>query len=265
MQRDDLKIHFPDTKDNMDQDEEFCVLDMGECTKKIRFHDYHEIFQVEGLYEHLFYDVLKCNSPNTVCNKVMTVAEDAGLKPENLNILDIGAGNGMVGEELRSIGADKVIGIDIIQEAKDAQLRDRPDVYEDYFVQDLTDLDNSVRKELMSYNLNCMTTVAALGFGDIPTKAFSEGFNLIEEKGVVSFNIRDKFIEEADTSDFSDLIETIEGERILDIQVKEKYRHRLDVHGNPIYYYVIAGIKNRDIPDELVEQIAVQAGEARHA
>lgn len=84
--------------------------------------------------------------------------------------------------------------------------------------------------------------------------AFSEGYNLIAEHGVVAFNIRDKFIEESESSGFSDLIEAMEDEGILDIHVKEKYRHRFDVDGNPINYYVIAGIKNKDIPHELAKQ-----------
>jgi SAM-dependent methyltransferase len=201
----DFLIKFPHEESNLEQDEEFCVLEDGECEKKVRF-------------------------------------------------LDIGAGNGMVGEELKNIGANTVVGIDIIPEAKEAQVRDRPDVYDDYFVEDLTAIDEEVKQELESHNLNCMTTVAALGFGDIPPAAFTEGYNIIDEQGIVAFNIRDKFIEETSTSDFHNLIEAMEEESILDVQVKEKYRHRLDVDGNPIYYYVYVGIKNEDIPTRLVEQ-----------
>jgi hypothetical protein len=84
--------------------------------------------------------------------------------------------------------------------------------------------------------------------------AFSEGFNLIEDRGVVAFNIRDKFVEESASSAFSDLIETIESEDIFDLRVKERYRHRLDVDGNPIHYYVYAGVKNSDIPSAMVER-----------
>ena len=254
MRNDNFNIKLPNEDSRLDQDEEFCIFEDDECRKKVRFHDYDEIYQIEGLYEHLFYDVLKCNSPNTVCKNLLKVTEESDLEPEELRVLDIGAGNGMVGEELKTMGVDKVIGIDIIPEAKEAQLRDRPEIYEDYLVQDLTDMKPKVKDGLMAQNFNCMTTVAALGFGDIPPMAFSEGFNLIEKGGVVAFNIRDKFIEESASSVFADLIEEIAEENILDIHVKEKYRHRLDVDGNPIHYYVIAGIKNEDIPHELVEQ-----------
>jgi SAM-dependent methyltransferase len=256
METDVFSIQLPDKETRLDQDEEFCILDEGDCCRKLRFHDYHKIYQVEGLYEHLFYDVLKCNSPTKVCDKVLEVVEGSDLEAEDLRVLDIGAGNGMVGEELKDLGVDRVIGIDIIPEAKEAQLRDRPEVYEDYLVEDLTDLDPEVKSGLRQQHLNCMTTVAALGFGDIPPRAFSEGFNLIEKNGVVAFNIRDKFIEESASSGFADLIDAIEDEDILDIKVREKYRHRFDIEMNPIYYYVIAGIKKEDIPEQLVEQFA---------
>ena len=41
--------------------------------RKIKFHDYDEIYQVPGLYEQIFYDRLKCTSPN----KVTSILESA--------------------------------------------------------------------------------------------------------------------------------------------------------------------------------------------
>lgn len=252
MRNDDFNLKFPHRGTGLDQDEEFCTMEDGECTRRIRFHDYHEIYQVEGLYEHIFYDVLKCDSPRTVCRKITEVAEASEIEPRSLRVLDIGAGNGMVGQELREMGAQTVIGVDIIPEARDAQLRDRPGVYDRYFVEDLTALPHDASHALEAAGLNCMTTVAALGFGDIPPRAFSEGFNLIEDGGIIAFNIRDKFVEHESASAFSSLIEAIEREGILDVRVREKYRHRLDIDHNPLYYYVIAGIKASPIPGDLV-------------
>ena len=39
-----------------------------------------------------------------------------------------------------------------------------------------------------------MTTVAALGFGDIPPDAFAAAFNLVEDGGHVAFTIKEDFI-----------------------------------------------------------------------
>ena len=33
----------------------------------------------------------------------------------------------------------------------------------------------------------------------------------------------------------------------------ERYRHRLSIEGEPLYYYAIAGRKNADVPQEFLE------------
>ena len=47
----------------------------------------------------------------------------------------------MVGEQLAAVGIDSIVGLDLLPEARDAALRDRPGLYEDYFAGDVTDLD----------------------------------------------------------------------------------------------------------------------------
>ena len=51
-----------------------------------------------------------------------------------------------------------------------------------------------------------MVTVAALGFGDIPTNAFNEAFNIISNKGWVAFNIKETFFDKSDQTGFSSMI-----------------------------------------------------------
>ena len=43
-----------------------------------------------------------------------------------------------------------------------------------------------------------MVTVAAIGFGDIPTMAFIEVSNIIKAEVWVAFNIKDKFLDNSD-------------------------------------------------------------------
>lgn len=40
------------------QAEEYCVIEYDGRKQRIRFHDYHEIYAIPGLYEHLFYERL---------------------------------------------------------------------------------------------------------------------------------------------------------------------------------------------------------------
>lgn len=249
---DEYRIHFPEIE-AIEQGEEYIIVEQGGNRERIRFHDYDRIYDIPGLYEYLFYDRYKCNSPEVVCGLLeKQLGEDNDNIPAPLAALDIGAGNGMVGEQLRGLGADAVVGIDIIEEAKEAVVRDRPDVYTEYHVADLTDLSPSVRESLARYSFNCMTIVAALGFGDIPPRAFAGGFNLIKERGWIAFNIKEDFVGNDDKSGFAQLIERLEKEGVLEIQRRYRYRHRFCQDGEPLYYYAVVGRKMADIEEEML-------------
>jgi SAM-dependent methyltransferase len=251
------RIQFPkDELTNINQDEAYFYLQGSGGNRKIRFHDYDEIYQIQGLYEQIFYDRLKCTSPT----KVATILESAVNQSQDnfseLRVLDLGAGNGMVGEELKKHGVSRLVGIDIISEAYDATIRDRPGVYDAYYVEDFTRLEEEKKEELISWQFDCMVTVAALGFGDIPTKAFIEAFNIIKSEGWVAFNI---FFDISDDSGFSKMIRELIFSKYIDIYYIERYRHRLSIEGEPLYYFAIAGRKNSDVPDEFLESKGIMA------
>ena len=161
--------------------------------RRIRFHDYHEIFKIPGLYEQLFYEELKCDSPRTIAGLIGEQVDNDTAA--DLRVLDVGAGNGMVGEELDRMGAKHIVGVDIIEEAAEAAERDRPGIYDDYFVVDLTDIPADDQRALEEHRFNCLTTVAALGFGDIPPEAFAAAYNLVEDGGLIAFNIKERFVD----------------------------------------------------------------------
>ena len=98
-----------------------------------------------------------------------------------------------------------------------------------------------------------MVTVAALGFGDIPTRAFIEAFNIIKTEGWVAFNIKESFFDISDDSGFSKMIRELIFSKYLDVYHIERYRHRLSIEGQPLYYFVIAGRKKADVPDEFLK------------
>lgn len=248
------KIQFPKKKTHsLSQDEVFFYLQEEETQKKIRFHDYDKIYQVQGLYEQIFYDRLKCTSPGKVTSILQSAVKQSDDNFTELRVLDFGAGNGMMGEELKKHGVSRLIGIDIIPEAYDAAVRDRPGLYDDYYVADFTKLDDDTRWEITSWQCDCMVTVAALGFGDIPPKAFIEAFNIIKSEGWIAFNIKETFFHTSDESGFSKMIREIILSEYIDVYNIERYRHRLSIEGKPLYYLAIAGRKKADVPAEFLE------------
>jgi SAM-dependent methyltransferase len=248
----DYSISIPkESPRTLDQGEEYCIFkdDSGKESQKIGVHEYGKIYSIPGLYETLFYKKLKCSSPKTVCTLLKDIVSEHETDLRALCVLDLGAGNGMVGEELRNIGVKKVYGIDIEENAKKAVERDRPGIYKKYYVEDLLRMPHSLREELNDKPFNCMTTVAALGFGDIPPKVFGEGFNFLSTPGWIAFNIKEDFLTKRDTTGFSFLIRKMIEEGILDVYIQKKYRHRLSIYGDPLYYIAIIGKKISDIPE----------------
>jgi len=254
------RIQFPKPEiSNLNQDEVYFYIQEGDQKRKIRFHDYDKIYNVQGLYEQIFYDRLKCTSPE----KVATILESSLKQSEDnlseLRILDFGAGNGMMGEALKKHGVSRLIGVDIIPEAYEATLRDRPELYDAYYVEDFTTLSEDKKEDIASWQCDCMVTVAALGFGDIPTKAFFEAFNIITTRGWIAFNIKETFFDTRDESGFSKLIRELIFSKYLDVYHIERYRHRLSIEGEPLYYFAIAGRKNADVPAEFLESKGILA------
>lgn len=248
------RIQFPKKKaHNLSQDEVFFYLTEAGDQRKIRFHDYNKIYQVQGLYEQIFYDRLKCTSPDKVTSILQSAVKQSEDNFSELRVLDFGAGNGMMGEELKKHGVSRLIGVDIIPEAYDATVRDRPGLYDDYYVEDFTKLNDDTREKIALWQCNCMVTVAALGFGDIPPKAFIEAFNIIESEGWIAFNIKETFFDMSDKSGFSKMIRELVFSRYMDVYNIERYRHRLSIEGEPLYYFAIAGRKKADVPAEFLE------------
>ena len=241
------EIRFPSGKDH-DQDQEWCEVQVDGDARRIRFHDYAEIYALPGLYEQIFYEGLKCDSPRTVADLLCEHLRATGRDSSDLTVLDVGAGNGMVGEQLQSLGVTTIVGVDIIEAAAEATERDRPGVYDDYLVLDLTDIPPAAQRALETRRFNCLVTVAALGFGDIPPEAFAAAYNLVEPGGLMAFTIKEDFIARNDGSGFSRLVRRALDDGTMELGAHRRYRHRLSVDGEPLHYVAMVAEKHRDLP-----------------
>ena len=100
-----------------------------------------------------------------------------------------------------------------------------------------------------------MICVAALGFGDIPARAFLEAFNLVGKNGFVAFNIKETFLDRSDDSGFSQLVRELIFSEYLDLYQLERYRHRFSIEGEPLHYFAIGGRKIADVPPSFLEAL----------
>src|SRR3954463_15524294 len=249
----EIEVEFPGNE-LLEQDHEWCRVSVDGRTREIRFHDYHEIYAIPGLYEFLFYERLECCSPQVVCELLEQELRDEDVDPAGLRVLDLGAGNGMVGERLAELGAEAIVGIDLLPEAAAAAERDRPGIYERYHVLDLTALTAPRRRELRAHRFNSLVTVAALGFGDIPPLAFAEAFNLVADGGWIAFNIKEHFLDDGEPTGFSRLIGKLLETGVIDQRAEKVYTHRLATNGDALDYVAIVGVKRADVSAELIRE-----------
>ncbi len=252
MEKRTFSVKIPEV-DKVEQGREQFIVEYEGHEETILAHDYDSIYRVPGLYEYLFYENYKCSSPGVISSMLEQVVEDSSMEMSDLTVLDVGAGNGMVGEKLKDAGTGSLLGIDIIEEAAEAAERDRPGVYKEYFVEDLIELPEDVEKKIEQAEPNCMTVVAALGFDDMPPGAFVAGYNLITTPGWIAFNIKDQFLTDNDTSGFSRLINRITSEGLFEPRARRRYLHRYCQDFTPLHYYAIVGKKTDDIPSDWAE------------
>ena len=242
-----VNVLYPDNKNNLDQNEEFVTLVTDEGSEKIRIHDYDRMYSVPGLYEAVVHEHLKCDSPRMICTLFKEEIPQSEEEKVGLRVLDFGAGNGLVGECLSNrFDCDVLIGLDIIPEAREAAFRDRPDVYDEYYVMDLGRPSKREIGDLEKWRFNTLMTVAALGYGDIPTEGFINAFNMVEDVGWIVFNIKDRFLSDTDESGYNETLKAMMGDSLQALQTR-RYCHRLSMSGEPLHYYAVVGRKVKDI------------------
>ncbi|MFG0274541.1 MAG: class I SAM-dependent DNA methyltransferase [Phycisphaerales bacterium] len=242
-----LEIALPAPGDRLEQDEEWVVVRTGKQWKKIRLHDYADVYRVPGLYEKWVYEILQCASPRKIRQLLARAMQNANADPASLVTIDLGAGNGIVAEELARIGVETLVGIDIHDEAREAAERDRPGLYSDYIACDLLNLDDASARILDRYDFSCLTCVAALGFGDIPTEVFAEAYRRVAIGGWVAFTIKTDFLDPTDDSGFSTLIRRMLKAGALELATRESYTHRIATDGQPLLYEAFIGRKRAEI------------------
>lgn len=253
--REAIAIAVPPPSQTLEQDEEWFVAEVDGEWRRFRLHDYDDVFAVQGLYERVVYDAFRTSSPGKIRHLLLREMEKAGVAPAGLVVLDLGAGNGCVAEELAKSGVAHFVGADICAEAAEAAERDRPGLYDDYIVDDMANLSRESRRICDRYTFNCLTCVAALGFGDIPPEAFAAAFNLVEDGGWIAFTIKSDFVDASDNSGFAALLRRMTRCGVLDAPVHEPYRHRLSTSGEPLEYHAYIGRKLRDVPEEVLADL----------
>ncbi len=226
-----------------DQTEESLVVRHADgTTDRFRLHEYERVYAIPGLYEEVVQRRLLSASATILAERLVACAADAGTAAGDLAVFDLGAGNGVSGEELRARGVRVLVASDSIAAARDAAQRDRPGLYAEYLVGDTDDLPQ-VEGLIREHRLNALVAAGALGLGHISADSFHRLWSAFPPGSWFSVSLHEDLAAPGG-SDFGDYLVGFE-ERADggDILVREPFRHRLTMAGEPITYVAIVARK----------------------
>ena len=250
MQKVDFDIQLPESEPlteelrlrNLPIHEEYFWFSQNGTRRKLRLHDYAEVYRIHYLYESLM-ERLHCQSHTVLPSLLVERVIQAGGKVEDMVVLDIGAGTGMVGKTLTDLRVKSITGIDILPEAAEAAEQQNPGVYENYYVEDLTDLSETTKQKLHFRGLNCLVCCSALTPEHVPAKAFSAALQAITPNGWIAFNVPKYIWDNKGTGGLVQLHPWVAETDILDIVVTHVYQHRIYTDGRSLEYVAIIGRK----------------------
>lgn len=234
----DWTVELDPTPDRLQSQEEFLLhrsAGDGGGTERIVLHDYARVYAVPGLYEEVVQGLLECASPATVAS---ALAEAAGQRVTGLRAFDLGAGTGVVGEELTARGVTVVVGADGIPEARDAAHRDRPGLYRHYLVGERLDSDE-VKRLVSDEELNALVAAGAVGQGHVPVETLGELWDAFPAGSHLALTIPD-VDGRSDVAAVEEMLARRAGTRTV---LRRRFRHRVSMAGTELFYMVLVAVK----------------------
>jgi SAM-dependent methyltransferase len=245
-----MATHFistPNLHQNLELNEEFVNVELKNGESRIVYlHNYSDIFPHPGLFEDIFIHLLKSNSHNEICDSFVEILRTNGTNPSQLQVLELAAGNGVTGECFRKAGFRTIIGLDILECARDAALRDRPSVYSDYIVENIDSPQLDERHPDWNQLFDVAIVVAAIGMGHLNANALRKAFSFLKPDGYFVFNIYSRLFNCEPKTEFDYLISELSDNNM--ICLRKEYRHRKSVDGSDVMYSIFVIKKIRVSP-----------------
>jgi hypothetical protein len=208
----------------------------------VHLHSYERIYRVPGLYEHIVQDLLRCRSPQVAVDALARALATLRLDPARLALLDLGAGTGLVGELVKGLGVTTVVGLDSLAGAREACLRDRPGVYADYLVGDLTASDPTLLAQLRARRPDGLIAAGAFGGTHMPPEALARSLALLPERAPVVFTIHERWTASDEPGGFQTPLAELLASGRLRLLERSRFEHRITTTGEPIVYELIAAV-----------------------
>jgi hypothetical protein len=221
-------------------DGEYVVLSTAASGEEIvHLHDYDRLYATPGLYEHVVQGILGCRSPQVAADGLADALGRLSLDPSAVVLLDFGAGVGIVGELARDLEISTVIGLDALECARTACLRDRPRIYRDYLVGDLAAPASDLLTRLRALRPNALVSAGAMGGTHAPAAALVNSLSLLPAGAPVVFTVEERWMRTDAPGGFRTPVEELFATKRLRLLNRSSFLHRRTTTGEPIHYEVI--------------------------
>jgi SAM-dependent methyltransferase len=227
-----------------DPDEQWFEYQDGDDRRRVAFHDYATIYSIPGLYERAFYEELGMCSAEVVVGAYGEALARLGRDPRAERVLDVGAGNGIGGEQIRQLGVAHLVGTDLEPQAEVAAARDRPGLYDEYLTADLMDLSDGELARLRDQRFTSVLALSAVGVGHLPAPALERALGLLEPGGLFAFAVTPALLPGSDDPEgratgYPDTLARLLAEdREL---ARVEYVHRRQADGTPHHAVALVG------------------------
>jgi SAM-dependent methyltransferase len=236
-------VHY-DAPETDRQSDEFFWATVDGRKQRFNIHDYATLYRVPWLYDIALYHNLVCRTPTEMSAAIDRVWKALEVDRSKLRALELGAGSGAFGHELRhTLHIPHLEAIDICPEAAEAAMRDRAGLYDAYHIDDLTKLSPTAEVALSKAAFNVVAMASATGWGNhIPLAGFETSFDLLVPGGWYIFHVKPNDPDPECIELCAWVANKVES-GAMDQKYRGSHFHRKSSNGSDIYYDVVVGVK----------------------
>jgi hypothetical protein len=210
------------------QDEERLTVTIDGREETMRLHEYDRVYSIPGLYDEILRR-LEYASPAKVAELLLAAP---GVDPARLSVLDLAAGNGVSADPLIAAGVGTIVGMDLIPEAREAALRERPGAYVEFVAADLGE-PGLMRRLVEKHGLNALACSG--GISHIPVDAFAAGWAAFPSGAWLVATAAEDMGDPAVEPYGTFFAAEVRAGRLADLYT-ERFPHRRAMSGEPIEY-----------------------------